>query len=173
MALEWAKTFASENRRTMMRNILNSFERSEVFPSDCVLEEKVVDCHHNYVDKENHFGSNVWVTRKGAVRARVGDTCIILGSMGDRSYICEGKGNKDSFQSCSHGAGRVMSRTEAKKVISLKEHEEATKGVECRKDSSVLDESPAAYKSIDAVMAAQTDLVSIKHTLRQVVCVKG
>ncbi len=123
--------------------------------------------------RENHYGENVLVTRKGAVRARKGDLGIIPGSMGARSYIVRGLGNEESFHSCSHGAGRVMSRTEAKRRISLEEHIAATKDVECRKDEGVIDETPAAYKSIDAVMEAQKDLVEIVHTLRQVVCVKG
>ena len=132
-----------------------------------------IQCHHNYVTKENHFGANVWLTRKGAVRAREGDLGIIPGSMGARSYIVRGKGNAESFHSCSHGAGRAMSRTEAKKRFSLEDHAAATEGVECRKDESVLDETPGAYKDIDAVMAAQSDLVDVVHTLKQIVCVKG
>jgi tRNA-splicing ligase RtcB len=132
-----------------------------------------VNCHHNYVARERHFGEDVWVTRKGAVRAREGDLGIIPGSMGTRSFIVEGLGNPESFHTCSHGAGRVMSRREARKRITLDEHARATRGVECRKDEEVLDESPAAYKDIDAVMAAQADLVRIKHVLHQVVCVKG
>ncbi|HEY1100231.1 MAG TPA: RtcB family protein, partial [Myxococcota bacterium] len=118
-------------------------------------------------------GRDVLVTRKGAVRARRGELGIIPGSMGARSFIVRGLGNEESFCSCSHGAGRVMSRTEAKRVISLADHEVATKGVECRKDEDVVDESPAAYKDIDAVMKAQADLVEIVHTLKQVLCVKG
>lgn len=134
---------------------------------------QAVNCHHNYVSREHHYGENVLVTRKGAVRARKGELGIIPGSMGARSFIVRGLGNEESFCSCSHGAGRVMSRTEAKKVVSLEEHVAATQGVECRKDSAVIDETPAAYKPIDQVMAAQEDLVEIVHTLRQVVCVKG
>ena len=122
---------------------------------------------------ESHFGENVWVTRKGAVRAREGDLGVIPGSMGVRSYIVRGKGNPESFHSCSHGAGRKMSRTEARKAFTLEDHIKATEGVECRKDESVLDETPGAYKSIDAVMEAQADLVEIVHTLKQVVCIKG
>jgi tRNA-splicing ligase RtcB (3'-phosphate/5'-hydroxy nucleic acid ligase) len=132
-----------------------------------------VNCHHNYVERESHFGEEVLVTRKGAVRARAGELGIIPGSMGDKSYIVRGKGNPESFQSCSHGAGRKMSRGAAKKAITLDDHAAATAHVECRKDAGVLDESPAAYKDIDAVMQAQQDLVEIVHTLRQVVCVKG
>lgn len=139
------------------------------------LEDNILtqNCHHNYAAKEHHFGENVWVTRKGAVRARGGDLGIIPGSMGTRSFIVEGLGNPDSFHSCSHGAGRVMSRSEAKKKITLDQHVEAVKGIECRVDEGVIDESPAAYKSITAVMEAQKDLVKIRHTLKQVLCVKG
>ena len=132
-----------------------------------------MNCHHNYVDREHHFGENVLITRKGAVRAREGDLGIIPGSMGAKSFIVRGKGNPDSFCSCSHGAGRVMSRTQAEKTFTLEDHKQATEGVECRKDASVIDETPKAYKDIDAVMAAQSDLVEVVHTLKQVVCVKG
>ena len=133
----------------------------------------VVNCHHNYVAKERHFGREVFVTRKGAVRAGKGELGIVPGSMGARSYIVRGLGNPESFESCSHGAGRRMSRGEAKRRFTVDDHEEATRGVECRKDSGVIDETPAAYKSIDAVMAAQRDLAEPVETLRQVVCVKG
>jgi tRNA-splicing ligase RtcB len=132
-----------------------------------------VNCHHNYISRENHYGKNVLVTRKGAVRAREGEMGIIPGSMGAKSFIVRGLGNKESFCSCSHGAGRVMSRTKAKKLVSLDEHIQATAGVECRKDEGVIDETPSAYKSIDDVMEAQKDLVEIVYTLKQVVCVKG
>jgi len=125
------------------------------------------------VSRENHFGKNVIVTRKGAIRAREGDLGIIPGSMGAKSFIVRGKGNPDSWFSCSHGAGRRMSRTQAKREFTLADHEAATAGVECRKDAEVLDETPAAYKDIDAVMAAQADLVEIVNTLKQVLCVKG
>ena len=135
--------------------------------------DTAVNCHHNYVERENHFGANVLVTRKGAVRARTTDLGIIPGSMGAKSFIVRGKGNPESFCSCSHGAGRAMSRTEAKKRFTVADHIAATAGVECRKDADVVDETPAAYKSIDAVMAAQADLVEIVHTLKQVCCVKG
>ena len=134
---------------------------------------KAINCHHNYVARESHYGENVLVTRKGAVRAREGDLGIIPGSMGARSFIVRGKGNPESFHSCSHGAGRAMSRKEAKRRFTLEDHVRMTEGVECRKDPEVIDETPAAYKPIDAVMAAQSDLVEIVHTLRQVVCVKG
>jgi tRNA-splicing ligase RtcB (3'-phosphate/5'-hydroxy nucleic acid ligase) len=134
---------------------------------------EAVNCHHNYIARENHYGENVLVTRKGAVRARRGDLGIIPGSMGARSYIVEGRGNDESFHSCSHGAGRAMSRNQARKAFTVEDHAAATAGIECRKDEDVIDETPAAYKPIDAVMQAQQDLVDIKHTLRQVVCVKG
>jgi tRNA-splicing ligase RtcB len=132
-----------------------------------------VNCHHNYVEREHHFGANVWVTRKGAVSAKVGELGIIPGSMGAKSFIVRGKGHADSFCSCSHGAGRTMSRSEAKRTFTVEDHLAATAGVECRKDAGVIDETPMAYKDIDAVMAAQSDLVEIVHTLKQVVCVKG
>jgi tRNA-splicing ligase RtcB len=132
-----------------------------------------VNCHHNYVQRETHFGEELWVTRKGAVRAGLGELGIIPGSMGAKSFIVRGKGNADALCSCSHGAGRRLSRTKAKAMFSLEDHAAATAGVECRKDEGVLDETPAAYKSIDAVMAAQSDLVEVVHQLRQVVCVKG
>jgi tRNA-splicing ligase RtcB len=132
-----------------------------------------VNCHHNYVAREHHYGKNVWVTRKGAVRAREGELGIIPGSMGARSYIVRGKGNPESFHSCSHGAGRLMSRHAAKRRFTLEDHARATEGIECRKDADVIDETPMAYKAIDAVMHAQRELVEIVHTLRQVVCIKG
>jgi tRNA-splicing ligase RtcB len=141
----------------------------KAFDCDC----EAVNCHHNYVSWERHFGDNVLVTRKGAVSAQEGQLGIIPGSMGAKSFIVAGKGNRESFCSCSHGAGRAMSRNEAKRRFTLEDHATATQGVECRKDEDVLDETPAAYKSIDAVMAAQADLVDIVHTLKQVVCVKG
>jgi tRNA-splicing ligase RtcB len=170
-AVHWAQDFAKANRELMMVAALGALSRTvpKAFTCDC----GAVNCHHNYVSHENHFGQNVLVTRKGAVQARVGDLGIIPGSMGAKSFIVRGKGNPDSFCSCSHGAGRSMSRAEARRRFTLADHEAATAGVECRKDSEVIDETPAAYKDIDAVMAAQADLVSIEHTLRQVVCVKG
>jgi tRNA-splicing ligase RtcB len=171
-AVEWAQNFASTNRTLMMQAVVRAVGSvSGIRP----FESKIlaVNCHHNYVAREHHYGKNVFVTRKGAVRARQGDMGIIPGSMGARSYIVRGKGNPESFHSCSHGAGRAMSRTEAKKRFTVQDHVAATQGVECRKDANVIDETPGAYKSIDAVMAAQRDLVEIVHTLRQVVCVKG
>src|SRR5438270_10404368 len=155
----------------MMRNIIAAMKNSGEVPA-FEANVEVVSCHHNYVTWEHHYGENVLITRKGAVRAREGDMGIIPGSMGARSYIVRGKGNPESFMSCSHGAGRAMSRAEAKRRFTLDDHAKATAGVECRKDADVIDETPMAYKSIDAVMEAQRDLVDIMHTLRQVVCVK-
>lgn len=169
-ALNWAQAYAAENRKQMMETTLTALRRH--LP-DFALDQQAVNCHHNYVAWENHYGDNVMVTRKGAVRARKGDLGIIPGSMGAKSFIVRGKGNAESFHSCSHGAGRVMSRTQARKLITLAEHEKATAGVECRKDEAVIDESPRAYKDIDAVMRSQEDLVEIVHTLRQIICVKG
>jgi tRNA-splicing ligase RtcB len=134
---------------------------------------EAVNCHHNYVARETHYGDEILVTRKGAVRAAEGVMGIIPGSMGAKSFIVRGLGHAESFCSCSHGAGRVMSRTEAKRRFTVADHVAATAGVECRKDEDVIDETPKAYKDIDAVMAAQASLVEIVHTLRQVVCVKG
>lgn len=170
-AVSWAQYFARVNRELMMSQVLLSLrkELGVEFETDCVA----VNCHHNYVERENHFGQNVWVTRKGAVRARTSDLGIIPGSMGARSYIVRGKGNAESFHSCSHGAGRLMSRGEAKRRITLEEHILATQHVECRKDADVIDESPAAYKPIDAVMAAQDDLVEVAYELTQILNVKG
>jgi len=170
-AVHWAQEFALENRRRMMGAVVTAIETSLFRVVNADLE--AINCHHNYVSRENHFGANVLLTRKGAVRARQGDLGIIPGSMGARSFIVKGKGNVDSFCTCSHGAGRAMSRTEAKRRFTVEDHAEATKGVECRKDADVIDETPMAYKNIDAVMAAQADLVEVVHTLRQVVCVKG
>lgn len=170
-AVSWAQGFARKNRETMMLLVMAAVKAELGREFDA--EIMAVNCHHNYVNKEHHFGKNVWLTRKGAVRARQGDMGIIPGSMGVRSFIVRGKGNEQSFCSCSHGAGRKMSRTQAKKLYSVADHVKATEGVECKKDESVIDETPMAYKDIDAVMAAQADLVEIVHTLKQVVCVKG
>lgn len=169
-AVHWAQDFALENRKAMMDAAIGAL-RKHLRPFD--LTDMAVNCHHNYVEKENHFRANVWVTRKGAVRARSTDLGIIPGSMGTGSFIVRGKGNKDSFCSCSHGAGRAMSRGAAKKSISMEDHAKAMYGIEARLDKDVLDESPAAYKDISAVMAAQGDLVEVVHTLRQIVNVKG
>ena len=190
-AVHWAQDYALWNRQLMMQNIIETVQASGLVPPfETGVEtegetpsgqpagrqsnvEAIVSCHHNYVAWEQHYGENVLVTRKGALRAREGDMGIIPGSMGARSYIVRGKGNPESFMSCSHGAGRAMSRSEAKRRFTVADHIQATKGVECRKDADVIDETPMAYKSIDAVMEAQKDLVDIVHTLRQVVCVKG
>ena len=169
-ALEWAQMYADRNRRRMMALLLECL-RHHLPPFDASTE--AISCHHNYAARERHFGEEVYVTRKGAVRAGIGDMGIIPGSMGTRSYIVRGKGEAESFESCSHGAGRTMSRRQAKQQFSLEQHARATQGVECRKDAGVLDETPAAYKDIDAVMEAQRDLVDVVHTLKQVVCVKG
>ena len=170
-AVGWAQRFAALNREVMMRRVIDAASRAIDKPFRSHVE--AVNCHHNYVQRERHFGEELYVTRKGAVSARAGELGIVPGSMGARSYIVRGKGNADSFDSCSHGAGRAMSRGEAKRRFTLADHRAATAGVECRKDKDVLDETPAAYKDIDAVMAAQTDLVEVVHTLKQVVCVKG
>jgi len=169
-AVSWAQKYARANREVMMDAVLEVLKAE--WP-DLMASELAVNCHHNYVARERHFGADVYVTRKGAVRAGAGELGIIPGSMGAKSFIVRGKGNPDSFCTCSHGAGRAMSRAEAKRRFSLEEHVAATAHVECRKDADVIDETPMAYKDIDAVMAAQADLVEIVHTLRQVVCVKG
>ena len=170
-AVGWAQDFAMANRVVMMKRTVEAARKALGRPFEAELE--AVNCHHNYVERERHFGDDVLVTRKGAVNAEKGRMGIIPGSMGAKSFIVRGLGNEDSFCSCSHGAGRVMSRTQAKREVSMAEHEQALASVECRKDEGVLDETPRAYKDIDAVMAAQSDLVEIVHTLRQVVCVKG
>jgi tRNA-splicing ligase RtcB len=171
-AVRWGQEFARENRELMLSQVLLAMKKSKELPK-FEQTETAVNCHHNYVTKEFHFGKNVWVTRKGAVCARKGVMGIIPGSMGAKSFIVSGKGNLDSFHSCSHGAGRRMSRTEAKSTFTLKDHRAATEGIECRKDKDVIDETPGAYKDIDAVMAAQQDLVNIETTLKQVLVVKG
>lgn len=170
-AVSWAQSFARSNRETMMTAALAAL--TEAVPKPFTCDETAVNCHHNYVSQERHFGANVFVTRKGAVRAGRDELGIIPGSMGARSFIVRGKGNHESLCSCSHGAGRAMSRNEAKKRFTLEDHAAAVAGVECRLDEDVIDETPAAYKSIDAVMAAQADLIEVVHTLKQVVCVKG
>jgi tRNA-splicing ligase RtcB (3'-phosphate/5'-hydroxy nucleic acid ligase) len=170
-AVEWAQAYAMMNRQVMMDHAVAAFRKAVPKPFETSLE--AVNCHHNYVAREHHFGKNVLITRKGAVRAAEGVMGIIPGSMGAKSFIVRGRGNIESFCSCSHGAGRVMSRAEAKRRFTLDDHARDTAGVECRKDADVIDETPKAYKDIEAVMAAQADLVEIVHTLRQVVCVKG
>jgi tRNA-splicing ligase RtcB (3'-phosphate/5'-hydroxy nucleic acid ligase) len=173
LAVEWAQRYAADNRAIMLTQVLGAVAKNSKRFRDNFPQEVVANCHHNYIRRENHFGENILVTRKGAVSAREGEMGIIPGSMGTRSYIVRGKGNPDSFTSCSHGAGRTMSRGDAKRRISLEEHIAATEGIECRKDLGVLDESPSAYKDIEAVIAAQSDLLEVVYVLRQIVCVKG
>jgi tRNA-splicing ligase RtcB len=169
-AVGWAQDYARANRAEMMDLVLEALRRH--LPAFEVTTE-AVNCHHNYVARETHYGESVWVTRKGAIRAREGDLGIIPGSMGTRSYIVRGKGSAEAFQSCAHGAGRRMSRTQAKKQFSVADLAAQTAGVVCRKDTGVLDEIPGAYKDIDAVMSNQSDLVEVLHTLKQILCVKG
>lgn len=171
-AVHWAQSYAMNNRELMMASILDAVRASGLLPP-FTADAEVVNCHHNYVAVEEHYGERVYVTRKGAVRAGKDDLGIIPGSMGAKSFIVRGKGNPESFESCSHGAGRAMSRTEAKRRFTIEDHVKATEGIECRKDKDVIDETPAAYKSIDAVMKAQSDLVDVVHTLKQIVVVKG
>jgi tRNA-splicing ligase RtcB (3'-phosphate/5'-hydroxy nucleic acid ligase) len=169
--LTWAQDYAALNRDIMLHLVLKALAR--FFPGEIAIRESAVNCHHNYANEEQHFGAKVWVTRKGAVSAREGELGIIPGSMGTKSYIVRGKGNALAYHSCSHGAGRRMSRNQAKRTYSRADLEAQTAGVECRKDAGVVDEIPAAYKNVAAVMAAQADLVEIVHTLKQVLCVKG
>jgi tRNA-splicing ligase RtcB len=169
-AVHWAQDYATENRREMMEAILAAIRPH--LPAFRIVGE-AISCHHNYVAREKHFGENLLVTRKGAIRAGVGELGVIPGSMGARSFIVRGKGNPESLCSCAHGAGRRMSRTEAKKRFTEADVVRQTAGVECRKDAGVIDEIPGAYKDVDEVMANQSDLVDVVHTLRQVVCVKG
>lgn len=169
-AVQWAQDYAMDNRREMMRLILEAIR--PLLPS-FQMSKEAINCHHNYVTQETHFGADVYVTRKGAISAQVDELGIIPGSMGAKSYIVRGKGNPESFCSCSHGAGRRMSRSKAKRLFSVDDLAVQTAGIECRKDSGVLDELPAAYKDIDQVMANQADLVEVVHTLRQVLCIKG
>jgi len=163
-AVNWAQNYALKNREIMMQFVMEILDTPA---------EETIDCHHNYVTMEHHYGTNVLLTRKGAVSAKAGEMGIIPGSMGARSYIVRGLGNPESFNSCSHGAGRMMSRSQAKKTFTTEDHAKATAGIECRKDTGILDETPGAYKDIDAVMAAQNDLCEPVHTLRQTLCVKG
>lgn len=169
-ALGWAQDYASENRVQMLELVLDALH---VTLPPFEVTEHAVNCHHNYVVREHHFDIDVYVTRKGAIRAGLGELGIIPGSMGAKSYIVRGKGNEESFCSCAHGAGRRMSRSQAKKAFSADDLVRQTAGVECRKDAGVVDEIPAAYKDIETVMANQDDLVEVVHALRQVVCVKG
>lgn len=170
-AVSWAQEYAKENRAVMLERTVLAVHKAlgKMFYCD----HEAINCHHNYVEQEEHFGESLYVTRKGAVRAGKDDLGIIPGSMGQRSYIVRGKGNHESYCSCSHGAGRVMSRTAAKKQFSVEDLKRDTAGVECRKDFGVIDEIPSAYKNIDTVMANQADLVEVVATLKQVLCVKG
>src|SRR6185436_7817813 len=167
----WAQKFAARNREVMMTNLIATVRKVITKPFEAHVE--AVNCHHNYVQQETHFGQDVYVTRKGAVSAKKGELGIIPGSMGARSFIVRGKGNPESFESCSHGAGRAMSRGEAKRRFTVEDHVKATAGVECRKDEDVLDETPGAYKPIESVIEAQNDLIEVVHRLKQIVCVKG
>lgn len=170
-AVSWAQNYAMENRKAMLAAVLDVL-RTEI-PTPFGITEEAINCHHNYVEKEHHFGRDLWITRKGAIRAREGDLGIIPGSMGQRSYIVRGKGNKEAYCSCSHGAGRKMSRKKARSTFTLDDLAAQTQGVECRKDDAVLDEIPASYKDIDVVMANQSSLVETVHVLKQVMCCKG
>jgi tRNA-splicing ligase RtcB len=169
-AVGWAQDYAMENRRLMLELVLRVMH-ADLPPF--TLTREAINCHHNYVAREHHYGADVWVTRKGAIRAGAGDLGIIPGSMGARSYIVRGKGDAESLCSCAHGAGRRMSRKEAEKTFTVEDLRRQTLGVECRKDSGILDEIPGAYKDIDTVMKNQSDLVEVVHTLKQVMCVKG
>ncbi len=170
-AVNWAQEYAWLNRQEMMKLVVCALKASKL--PDFRLTKKAINCHHNYISHETHYGEKVYITRKGAIRAGSGELGIIPGSMGAKSYIVEGLGSAASFCSCAHGAGRKMSRTEAKRTFNTKDLLDQTQGVECRKDKGMLDEIPSAYKDIDQVMLNQQDLVSVVHTLKQVVCVKG
>jgi tRNA-splicing ligase RtcB len=170
--LEWAQKYAMKNREIMMKRLLKSFNR--MFNDQKEFRPEIaVNCHHNYVSPEEHFGEKVYITRKGAIRADEGMYGIIPGSMGAKSFIVKGLGNPQAYNSCSHGAGRKLSRTAAKKKFTTADLAEQTAGVECRKDAGVVDEIPGAYKDIDEVMRNQSDLVEVVAQLKQVVCVKG
>ncbi len=170
--LQWAQNYARVNREVMMARFKRIVEQ-HLAGGKLTQSLLSVNCHHNYAERETHFGEAVYVTRKGAVRAQKNDYGIIPGSMGTRSYIVKGKGNAESYCSCSHGAGRSLSRSKAKLQFTLDDLLLQTQGVECRKDTGILDEIPAAYKDIDQVMANQADLVEVVAALKQVVCVKG
>ncbi|MDH5717688.1 MAG: RtcB family protein [Spirochaetia bacterium] len=170
-AVKWSQKYAAYNRQIMLDRTLESLRRQ--IKKDFNLESEFINCHHNYVEIENHFGEDIYVTRKGAISAKKDEWGIIPGSMGTKSYIVKGLGNPEPFTSSSHGAGRIMSRKEAVRRFTVEDHEKAVKGIECRKDKGVLDETPAAYKSIDLVISAQKDLLEVKHELKQIVCIKG
>ena len=169
-AVHWAQNYARANRRTMVDDVIKSLE--DVWPHVEPVGE-FIDCHHNYVEKETHFGEEVYVTRKGAIRAGAGELGLVPGSMGDASYLVEGLGNEESFMSSAHGAGRRYGRQDAKRRFTVEDLKAQTEGIVCRKDPGVLDEIPAAYKRIDSVMENQNDLVRVIHKFRQVLCVKG
>lgn len=172
-AVDWAQDYALANRREMMALVLKAISSPKAGLPPFVPTKEAINCHHNYVNEERHFGEQVFVTRKGAISANSGELGIIPGSMGAKSFIVRGLGNSESFCSCSHGAGRKMSRSKAARMFSVDELAKQTAGVECRKDKGVIDEIPGAYKDIDEVMANQADLVEVVHTLKQVMCVKG
>ena len=169
-AVAWAQEYASINRQVMMTLIFGQLEY--YFPK-IRFQQQAINCHHNYVEREHHFEKNVWVTRKGAIRAKKDDLGIIPGSMGTKSYIVKGKGNQESFHSCSHGAGRRMSRKQAFKKFTMDDLERQTLGVEMQRRKAIIDEIPEAYKDIDKVMKDQEDLVDVIHTLKQILNVKG
>lgn len=170
-AMQWAQDYARHNRDLMLASVMKDLRHT--LKRDVTMDMEAVNCHHNYTNREVHLGKEVWLTRKGAVSARAGELGIIPGSMGVKSFIVRGRGHQEAYCSCSHGAGRKMSRGAAKRAFKIEDMRAQTEGVECRKDEGVIDEIPGAYKDIDAVMAAQTELVDIVHTLKQVLCVKG
>ena len=170
-AIGWAQDYARENRAQMMTAVIAALRQHIPVPFE--ITQEAINCHHNYLEIENHFGTNMYITRKGAIRARAGDLGIIPGSMGTRSYIVRGLGNAESYCSCSHGAGRRMSRSEAARRYTVEDLKRQTEGVECNKTAAVIDEIPGAYKDIDQVMEHQRDLVEVVHTLKQILCVKG
>ncbi|KAL0486390.1 tRNA-splicing ligase [Acrasis kona] len=172
-AVEWAQEYAATNRQLMMKQVIKALHSSKQLPKNISFDELSINCHHNYISREKHFGQDMYITRKGAVRSRKGELGIIPGSMGERSFIVRGLGNPESYESCSHGAGRLMSRNSAKRKFTIQNHIESTKGVECRKDGGVLDETPGCYKNIHDVMRSQSDLVEVLYVLKQVLCVKG
>ena len=172
-AVGWAQKYAALNRKLMLQKVIHALVACPQIPPFEVDTQRAINCHHNYVEREEHYGTSLYVTRKGAISARKGELGIIPGSMGASSYIVRGKGNAESYCSASHGAGRLLSRGEARRKFSVEDHEAATKGIECRKDRDVIDETPMAYKNIDDVLEAEKDLVEVVATLRQIVCVKG
>lgn len=170
-AVQWAQDYATENRKVMLQAVLDVLRRE--IPTSFGITEEAINCHHNYVTKENHFGKNLWITRKGAIKAGKDDLGIIPSAMGQTSFIVRGKGNKESYCSCSHGSGRKMSRTKARQMFTVADLESQTQGVECRKDNAVLDEIPSSYKDIETVMKNQESLIEVVHRLKAVLCCKG